>query len=120
MMKFLVLLFDEEKGVKNKEEGEEWFKVGKNSLLKEVKQFKEELERRIVKEDISEKQYKKIINIYDKELFETDHYKAISQACLKLAGWVFAMKLIFETNVKLAPIKAQLAEGKRQLDEGKA
>jgi len=42
----------------------------------------------------------------------------VSSACVKLAGWVRAMKQIFETNEKLAPIKAKLAEGEFKLNEG--
>jgi len=37
---------------------------------------------------------------------------------VKLSSWVCAMKLIYETNVKLEPIMRELAEGQAKLDAG--
>lgn len=45
-------------------------------------------------------------------------FDTVSSACVKLAGWVRAMKSIYETNVMLAPILAQLSEGEKKLGEG--
>jgi len=59
-MKFIVLLFDEEKEVKNKDDLQEWFKVCKNKLLSKVNEFREKLKNRIKEEKVTEKQYKKI------------------------------------------------------------
>jgi len=63
LLKFFVLLYDEEKQVKNKESPEDWFGVAKTKLLKNVQELKETMKTRIIKEQITEKQYKKIENI---------------------------------------------------------
>lgn len=56
----IVLLFDEERDVKIKEELPQWFSVCKNKLLKNVNEFKERLKLRLEEEKITERQYKKI------------------------------------------------------------
>jgi len=61
----MFLLFDLEKEVKNKEELDEWFKVGKSQLLKNVNELKTRLVDRIKGEIITEKQYKKLEQIWD-------------------------------------------------------
>jgi len=62
-LKFIVLLFDEEKEVKNRDDMDEWFKVCKSKLLKNVNELKLKLETRIREEQITDKQYKKIEHI---------------------------------------------------------
>jgi len=94
LLKFFVLLYDEEKQVKNKENSEDWFAVAKTKLLKNVQDLKDSMKRRIIKEEITDKQYKKIENIYDPEKFDTPYYSTVSSACEKLALWVRAMKSI--------------------------
>jgi len=61
-MKLIVLLFDEEKEIKSKDKDDyqEWFKVAKNKLLKDVNGFKEKLKSRIREEKITQKQFNKI------------------------------------------------------------
>lgn len=60
LMKIIMLLFDEEKDVKNKEDLSNWFFGCRNKLLKNVTEFKERLKRRLINEEITEKQIKKI------------------------------------------------------------
>lgn len=93
-LKLIVLLFDEERDVKIKEELPQWFSVCKNKLLKDVNGLKERLRSRLTEEKITERQYKKIEPFYDKSKFETNFYETISTACVKLAGWVKAMRSI--------------------------
>jgi len=59
-MKLIVLIFDEEKDVKNKEDLAQWFQVCKNKLLRNVNDLKDRLKQRLKEEKITEKQYKKI------------------------------------------------------------
>jgi len=59
-MKIIMMLFDEEKEVKNKEENSNWFFAFKTKMLKNINEFKEKLKKRLVSEDISERQIKKI------------------------------------------------------------
>jgi len=116
-MKLIVLLFDEEKRVINKEELQAWFNIGK-TLFKNVNEFKEKLKTRIKEEQITEKQFKKIDVLYDKSKFETNYYESISSACVKLAGWVKAMRSIYITNNKLKPIIDKQMEFENKLKEG--
>jgi len=51
-----VLLFDEERDVKIKEELPQWFSVCKNKLLKDVNGLKERLRSRLTEEKITERQ----------------------------------------------------------------
>ena len=44
--------------------------------------------------------------------------KATAQVLFKMGEWVKAMRSIFLVNEKLAPIKAQLAEGQKKCNEG--
>jgi len=55
-MKIIVLLFDEEKEMKGKDELPLWFSVAKKKLLSNVNEFKERLKSRIQREDITKKQ----------------------------------------------------------------
>jgi len=55
-MKLIVLLFDEEKDVKNKDELPQWFSVCKNKLLRNVNELKERLKQRLKEEKITERQ----------------------------------------------------------------
>jgi len=55
-MKIIVLLFDEEKEMKGKDDYSLWFSVAKKKLLSNVNEFKERLKQRILKEDITKKQ----------------------------------------------------------------
>jgi hypothetical protein len=59
-MKVIIILFDEEKEVKNKEDLTQWFFACRNKLLKNITEFKERLKRRLINEEISEKQIKKL------------------------------------------------------------
>lgn len=59
-MKIIVLLFDEEKNVRNKDDMQNWFSVCKNSLLKNVNELKANLVNRIKEEKITEKQFRKM------------------------------------------------------------
>ena len=52
-------------------------------------------------------------------MIETNHYESNSSACVKLAGWVKAMRSIYLTKVKLAPILQEKVEGEKKLDDGK-
>jgi len=117
-IKFIVLLFDEEKAVKNKDDLQEWFKIGKNVLFKNVNEFKDKLKQRIKEEAITKRQYDKIAKIYEVDKFETSFYESVSAACVKLAGWVRAMRSVYLTNEILAPIVAKLNEAQAQLKEG--
>jgi len=58
--KIIIILFDEEKEVKNKEDNANWFLVFKTKMIKNINEFKEKLKKRLVTEDISERQIKKI------------------------------------------------------------
>lgn len=73
LCKAIVLLFDEEKGVKNKDELIDWFNHCKIALLKNANELKEKLKTRIQKEQITEKQFNKLMKIYDKSRFETNY-----------------------------------------------
>jgi len=55
-MKLIVLIFDEEKDVKNKEDLAQWFQVCKNKLLRNVNDLKDRLKQRLKEEKITEKQ----------------------------------------------------------------
>jgi len=55
-MKLIVLMFDEEKDVKNKEDLAQWFQVCKNKLLRNVNDLKDKLKQRLKEEKITEKQ----------------------------------------------------------------
>jgi len=55
-LKLIVLLFDEERDVKVKEELPQWFNVCKNKLLKDVNGFKDKLKDRLNQERITERQ----------------------------------------------------------------
>jgi len=55
-MKLIVLLFDEERDVKNKDDLYQWFLVCKNKLLRNVNELKERLKVRIYEEKITERQ----------------------------------------------------------------
>jgi len=59
-MKVIVLLFDEEKKVQNKDDPQQWFIVAKNNLLKNVNELKASLVKRIKEEQITERQFKKM------------------------------------------------------------
>lgn len=59
-MKLLVLLFDEEKQVVNKDSMHEWFTVCKSKLFRNVNELKENLKSRLLLEKISERQFRKI------------------------------------------------------------
>jgi len=59
-MKVMVLLFEEEKKVQNKEDHQQWFLVAKNNLLKNVNELKANLVRRIKEEQITDRQFKKM------------------------------------------------------------
>jgi len=71
-MKLIVLIFDEEKDVKNKEDLAQWFQVCKNKLLRNVNDLKDRLKQRLKEEKITEKQYKKIEPHYERNKFETN------------------------------------------------
>lgn len=60
IMKVIMILFDEEKEVKNKDDLSQWFFACRNKLLKNVNEFKERLKKRLISEEISEKQIKKL------------------------------------------------------------
>jgi len=62
-MKAIMLLFDEEKEVKNKDELSNWFFACKSKLLKNISSFKEKLKERLINEDVNEKQIKKLETI---------------------------------------------------------
>lgn len=113
-----MLIFDEEKDVKNKEDLAQWFQVCKNKLLRNVNDLKDRLKQRLKEEKITEKQYKKIEPHYERNKFETNFYETISGACVKLAGWVKAMRSIYLTNVKLAPILQKLTDGEKKIQDG--
>jgi len=72
-MKLIVLLFDEERDVKNKDELPQWFSVCKNKLLRNVNELKERLKQRLKEEKITERQFKKIDPYYEKSKFETNY-----------------------------------------------
>lgn len=55
-LKLIVLLFDEERDVKNKDELPQWFSVCKNKLLVDVGKFKDKLKMRLSEEKITERQ----------------------------------------------------------------
>ena len=55
---------------------------------------------------------------FNPDKINTEYYKKIAEACVKLATWVAAMKNIYETNVKLAPVMKKLKEGQEKLDAG--
>ena len=59
-MKAILLLFDEEKEVKNKDELANWFFTCKSKLLKNINDFKEKLKKRLINEEITDKQIKKL------------------------------------------------------------
>jgi len=50
----------------------DWFNIAKGKLLKNVNEFKEKLKKRIIKEEITERQWKKIESIYDSNKFESN------------------------------------------------
>jgi len=72
-LKIIVLLFEEESNVKNKESLKEWFNVFKSKLMTNINEFKEKLKIRIKDEQITERQFKKIETIYDPSKFETNY-----------------------------------------------
>lgn len=55
-LKLIVLLFDEERDVKNKDELPQWFSVCKNKLLVDVNGLKKNLSNRLIEEKITERQ----------------------------------------------------------------
>eukprot|EP00801_Mesodinium_rubrum_P000083 Mrub_00083.p1 GENE.Mrub_00083~~Mrub_00083.p1 ORF type:complete len:1986 (+),score=436.27 Mrub_00083:724-5958(+) len=118
-LRMIVLLFDQEKDVKDKDEMAQWFAVCKSKLLTNVEKFKADLKYKLKEEKIFERQYKKIEPNYEEDIEKVD-YSKVSDACVKLAGWVKAMRSIYLTNVKLAPILQKQAEGTKKLAEGKA
>jgi len=79
-MKIILLLFDEEKDIKNKDDLSSYFFACKSKLLKNVPEFKEKLKKRLVNEEISERQMKKIELFYDPQKFETNYYESVSGA----------------------------------------
>mmetsp|Transcript_98271 Transcript_98271/g.211935 ORF Transcript_98271/g.211935 Transcript_98271/m.211935 type:complete len:110 (+) Transcript_98271:335-664(+) len=59
-MKIIVLLFDEEKNVRNKDDYQNWFMVCKNILLRNVNELRANLVNRIKEEKITDRQFKKM------------------------------------------------------------
>lgn len=118
-MKLIVLLFDEEKNVQNKESMPEWFNVCKNKLLRNVNELKSLLKARLIEEKISERQFRKIEPHYEREKFDNKNYfKDISGACEKLGGWIKAMRSIYLTNLKLEPIIIKQKDAQEKLNKG--
>lgn len=118
-MKLIVLLFDEEKQVVNKDSMPEWFNVCKNKLLRNVNELRETLKTRLQLEKISERQFRKIEPQYEKWMFDDkNQFKNISGACEKLGGWIKAMRSIYLTNVKLEPIISKQKDAAEKLSKG--
>ena len=69
-MKLIVLMFDEEKDVKNKGDLAQWLKLCKNKLLRNVNDLKNKHKQRHKEEKITEKQQKKIKPHFERSKFE--------------------------------------------------